>query len=97
MMNTMDTDDKRNDYRINDLLQAFKDAGYKKSRSWVYRQEEKGNLNVPKSPTEYKKSQGTRPIGFVRLMSRKMIDNIVKEFTPGGNGYYDYTKDQNLA
>ena len=85
--------EERKDKKMNDLLQAFEDAGYPKSRSWIYRQENKGNLILPRSTTDYKKAQGTREKGFVREMTPEQIQAIVKEFIPGGKGFYDYRKE----
>lgn len=78
---------------IKDLLAAFKQVGYPKSRSWFYREELKGNLVVPRSTTNYKKAQGDRKIGFVREMTETQVKNIIQAFLPGGVGFYDYRKD----
>lgn len=96
-MNSLDEyinslDANRHDYTIMDLVKAFKAAGYSHARSWIYRQEEKGNLVFMKSPTEYKKAQGDRKIGFVRQMTSQQMKDIVIAFMPGGSGYYDYRK-----
>ena len=85
--------EERKDLKIQDLLKAFEDAGYPKSRVWIYRQEDKGNLILPRSTTNYKKAQGTRKKGFVREMTQVQIDAIVKAFLPGGKAFYDYRKE----
>jgi hypothetical protein len=87
--------DKRKDYTLSDLMRAFEKAGIPHDRSWYYRQEEKGNLVIPRSPTDYKKVMGIRPIGFVRQLTKKQIEDIVKAFSPGGSGFYDYRKHEN--
>lgn len=87
-------DQTKKDYNTGVLVEAFEVAGYPKSDSWIFRQENKGNLVMPRSTTNYKKVNGK--IGFVRELSPKMIRKIVKEFTPGGSGYYDYTKDGDI-
>ena len=79
-------------YTIKDLLNAFKEAGYPVSKSWIIRQEQKGNLIVPKSVSNFKKTQGNRAIGAIREFSMTQMQEIVKEFSPGGAGYYDYKK-----
>jgi len=77
---------------IKDLQQAFITAGMPVSKQWIIRQEYKGNLILPRSTTDFKKSQGTRKIAAVRVFTHKQIDDIVKSFLPGGTGYYDYRK-----
>lgn len=79
-------------YTIKDLLNAFKEAGYPVSKSWIIRQELKGNLIVPRSVSNFKKTRGDRKIGSIREFSMSQIKTIVKEFIPGGSGFYDYTK-----
>ena len=80
-------------YTIKDLLMAFKEAGYPVSKSWIIRQEQKGNLIVPKSVSNFKKTQGTRRSGAIREMSMTQILEIVQAFSPGGSGFYDYRKE----
>ena len=80
-------------YTIKDLLAAFKEAGYPVSGMYIRRLEEKGNLILPRSTTNFKKLAGNRKIGAVREMSKTQIDNIVQAFLPGGIGFYDYKKD----
>lgn len=72
-----------------DLLNAFKKADMQVSFSWLYRQEQKGNLKMPKSTTNFKKIPGNKP-GAVRIFTRDQIDAIVQAFTPGGKGYWSY-------
>lgn len=79
-------------FTIKDLLQAFYNAGFPVSQMWIYRQEEKGNLVLPRSTTNFKKAQGTRKLGAVRLMTQEQITNIITAFMPGGKGIYDYRK-----
>ena len=45
-------------YTIKDLLNAFKEAGYPVSKSWIIRQEQKGNLIIPHSVSNFKKTRG---------------------------------------
>ena len=77
-------------YTIKDLLKEFHNNGLMISKMWIYRQEEKGNLIVPRSTTDFKKSQGNRNIGAVRIFTQQQIKNIVAAFLPGGPGYYNY-------
>lgn len=77
-------------YTIEHLIEAFNKAGLSVSRWWIYKQEAKGNLKLPRSTTNFKKALGTRKIGFVRLVTKDQIDKIVKAFLPGGSGYYNY-------
>ena len=79
-------------YTIKDLLNAFKEAGYPVSKSLIIRQEQKGNLIIPHSVSNFKKTRGNRAIGSIRELSMTQIQKIVKEFSPGGSGFYDYTK-----
>lgn len=72
----------------------FFNNGLKKSRMWIYRQEEKGNLILPRSTTDFKKSQGTRRLGAVRIFTKKQLTDIVNAFLPGGKGYYNYKNEQ---
>lgn len=89
---------------IRHLIQAFEDCGMSISASWVRRQEEKGNLIIPRSTTNFKMAQGIRRPGSVRYMSSKQIIDIVKAFLPegtklpngtmaNGKGYYNYKHD----
>lgn len=82
-------------YTIGYVVKAFAEAGYPVSAAWLRRQEEKGNLIVPKSTTDFKKAYGARRNGAVRLFSKTQIDDIVKAFLPGGKGYYNYTEEEN--
>ena len=83
-------------YTIKDLVVAFKKNGLTVSPMWIYRQEEKGNLIVERSTTDFKKAQGNRKQGAVRLFTQQQIDKIVKAFLPGGKGYYNY-KNENYT
>ena len=74
------------------LLLAFKDVGFPKSRSWIYRHESKGNLILPRSVTDFKKALGTRRLGPVRELTAQQVRDIVHAFLPGGTGFYDYRK-----
>ena len=82
----------KHDYRytIKDLITAFKKAGYPVTAAWIYRQEAKGNLILPRSTTNFKKSLGTRRIGAVRIFTETQIASIITAFLPGGPGYYSY-------
>lgn len=82
--------------KMADLLQAFQHKGYAKSQGWVYRQEAKGNLIVMRSTTDFKRPQGTRPKGAVRIFTQEQIEKIVNAFVPGGSGFYDYRKDREV-
>lgn len=76
---------------IKDLLKAFEESGYPKSESWIKRQENKGNLILPKSLTDFRKPRGIYKIGFVtEFHSKKQLKEIVKEFSPGGSGFWSY-------
>ena len=76
---------------IKDLLKAFEEAGYPKSSSWIGRQEEKGNLILPKSTTDFRKPQGKYKIGFVtEFQSIDQVNEIVQAFSPGSSGYWSY-------
>ena len=81
-------------YTLKDLLAAFREAGYPVSHMWIYRQEQKGNLILPRSTTNFKKAQGRRTLGFLRIFTKTQIEAIVKAFLPGGNGYYNYRKER---
>lgn len=80
-------------YRIQHLTAAFSDRGYPVSRTWIYRQESKGNLIMPRSTTNFKKAQGVRKAGAVRVFTKQQMEDIVDAFIPGGCGYYDYRKE----
>jgi hypothetical protein len=84
-------DKNKADYNTGKLVEAFQVAGHPKSDSWIFRQENKGNLKLPRSTTNYKKVNGK--VGFVRELSPMMIKNIVLAFIPGGKGFYDYQED----
>lgn len=75
-------------YTIKDLLTEFEKNGLKISRSWIYRQEQKGNLILNRSTTNFKKAKGNRKIGAVRLLSEIDLKEIIKAFLPNGRGYY---------
>ena len=75
---------------IEALKEAFEKAGMPISKMWVYRQEQKGNLKLPRSTTNFKKAQGTRALGAVRMITDEQIKEIVKSFLPGGKGYWSY-------
>jgi hypothetical protein len=89
---------------IRHLIYAFEQSGMEVSPSWVRRQEEKGNLIIPRSTTNYKMAQGSRRPGAVRYMTATQIIDIVKAFLPegtklpngeraSGKGYYNYKND----
>lgn len=75
---------------IEALREAFLKAGMPISKMWVYRQEQKGNLKLPRSTTNFKKAQGDRKLGPVRLITDDQIKEIVQAFLPGGKGYWSY-------
>jgi hypothetical protein len=75
---------------IKDLIAAFADAQMPISEAWVYRQEQKGNLKLPRSTTNFKKTQGTRKQGAVRVFTTEQISDIVSSFLPGGRGFWSY-------
>ena len=77
-------------YTIEELLKALNKAGLSVTRFWVYQQEEKGNLLLPRSTTNFKKALGTRKLGAVRVVNRAQIEAIVKAFLPGGKGFWKY-------
>ena len=91
---------------IRHLIRAFEDVGMPVSGSWIRRQEEKGNLIIPRSTTNFKIAQGSRKPGAVRYMTSKHIIAIVKAFLPEGTvlpngdtatgiGYYNYKNENN--
>lgn len=77
-------------YKISDLLKALDEAGIKKSQAWVYRQEIKGNLVLPKSTTDIKKPKWASKVGPVRIFTETQISQIVQAFLPGGVGNWSY-------
>lgn len=79
-------------YTIKHLLKEFERQGLKVSRSWLYRQEEKGNLVMQRSTTNFKKAQGKRKIGAVRILTDLDIKGIIKAFLPNGKGFYSCNK-----
>lgn len=90
---------------IRHLIAAFKEAGMSVSPSWIRRQEDKGNLVLPRSTTNFKMAQGARRVGAVRQFSQSQINSIIKAFLPKGTqlpsgevatgtGYYNYQKEQ---
>jgi len=72
-------------YRISDLRNMFSVKGMPVSQAWIYRQERRGNLRLPKSTTNIKFANGERK-GAVRVMTRGQMEEIVKAFLPGGSG-----------
>lgn len=80
-------------YTIRYLVSAFKEAGMPISESWIRRQENKGNLKIPRSTTNFKKSQGNRKMAPVRVLTEEQIKKIVISFLPGGCGNYNYLKE----
>lgn len=83
--------DKYN-YTIQDLVKTFEKQGMKVSQAWIRRQEAKGNLIIPHSTTNFKKPQGTRPKGAVRIFTQNQLNEIVEAFLPNGRGYYNYNE-----
>ena len=85
---------KPTDYRytIQDLLKEFSRYHMPVSRMWLYRQEAKGNLVMPRSTTNFKKARGVRKAGAVRVFTYAQIQAIVAAFLPGGKGYWRYDK-----
>lgn len=82
-------------FTIKDLRKAFEEAGYPVSDPWIRRQVSKGNLNMPRSTTNFKKPQGSRTSAAIYELSKEQIDDIVKAFLPGGTGYYSYKNQTN--
>jgi 1-acyl-sn-glycerol-3-phosphate acyltransferase len=71
------------------------------SPSWIRRQEDKGNLMLPRSTTNFKMAQGARRLGAVRYMTKEQITGVLMAFLPEGTrlptgeiahgkGYYNY-------
>lgn len=79
-------------YTLYKLLEAFNKAGMPVTCWWVYKQEEKGNLKLLRSTTNFKKAMGTRKAGAVRMIRESQIKEIVKAFLPGGRGYWSFEK-----
>lgn len=77
-------------YTIKELHKAFNEAGLSVSKMWIYRQEQKGNLSFQRSTTNFKKSQGTRKLSAVRMITEDQIKEIILSFKPGGKGYWRY-------
>ena len=88
---------------ISNLIISFKENGLYVSQSWIRRQEDKGNLILPRSTTNFKIAQGARRSGAVRYLSSELIMEIVKAFLPEGTklkngefatgkGYFNYKK-----
>lgn len=86
---------------LKDLVKAFYDCGMPVSPSWIRRQEDKGNLILPRSTTNFKMAQGARRPGAVRYMTRSQINDVLAAFLPegthlsdgqvaNGKGYYNY-------
>ena len=75
-------------YTLQDLLKAFEEAGIKKSRSWIYRQEKKGNLRFPLSTTNIKSNMNNT--GAVRVLTQNQINQIVASFMPKGSGKWEF-------
>lgn len=92
---------KNKNLGIGELISAFYKAGMYISPSWIRRQEDKGNLIVPRSTTNFKRAHGTRTPGAVRVFTPEQIDEILIAFLPKGTklengevatgkGYYNY-------
>ena len=79
-------------FTVQDLVKALSSAGLPVSRMWIYRQEDKGNLILPRSTTNFKKSAGRYKNGAVRVLTNNQINAIIKAFLPGGSGCFDYRK-----
>lgn len=73
------------------------------SASWVRRQEDKGNLVLPRSTTNFKMARGARRLGAVRQMTPEQVEQIILAFLPegtrlpngkvaNGKGYFNYKK-----
>jgi hypothetical protein len=105
MVNDTMTQSEYRKLTIGDLIKAFRMVGMPVSASWIRRQEDKGNLILPRSTTNFKMAQGARRPGAVRQMSEKQIIDILKAFLPegmklpngefaNGKGYYSYKNNQ---
>jgi hypothetical protein len=90
---------------IRHLIDAFLQAGMPVSPSWIRRQEDKGNLILPRSTTNFKMAQGARRPGAVRYMTQTQIIGVLKAFLPEGTklpdgqlatgkGYYNYKQEE---
>lgn len=89
---------------IGALAEAFRLERYPISQSWIRRQEQKGNLILPRSTTNFKRvTVGLRKSGAVRLLNDEQIHDILVAFLPKGwklndgstaegTGYYNYLK-----
>jgi len=86
---------------ISYLIDAFSRAGMPVSASWIRRQEDKGNLILPRSTTNFKMAQGARRVGAVRYMTKIQIQGVLRAFLPkgtklpdgtmaSGKGFYSY-------
>ena len=75
-------------YTISYLVAALNKAGLNVTQWWVYEQEQKGNLKLPRSTTNFKKVAGIKKIGAVRLVNQQQIKEIIKAFVPGGRGFW---------
>lgn len=75
-------------YHIADLKKKFEERGMKVSSGWVYRQEKKGVLVLPRSTTNLKTMGTLNRQGSVRVMTRIQLEEIVKAFLPGGKGFW---------
>ncbi len=71
-------------YLKNKLIEALaqtgittKSVGYR----WILQREKEGRLKLPRSP-----------ISNYRMMTEKQINEVIKEFSPGGDGKWIYTK-----
>lgn len=93
--------EKNKKLTIKYLIQAFASSGMSVSPSWIRRQEDKGNLILPRSTTNFKMAQGARRPGAVRYMTEIQINEVLKAFLPEGTklsngelstgkGYYSY-------
>lgn len=69
-------------YSATDLLKFMKQYGLPYSREWLYYNEKKGRLISPRLP------QGRKD----RAYTIKQMEDIVKAFSPGGEGYWKYNE-----
>lgn len=90
---------------IRHLVDAFAEVGFPVSPSWIRRQEDKGNLILPRSTTNFKMAQGASRIGAVRYMTNAQVLGVLKAFLPEGTkmpngdlatgkGYYNYKQEE---
>lgn len=88
---------------IGALKKAFAVYGMYISNSWIRRQEQKGNLYLPRSSTNFKRARGFRKPGAVRQLTEEQIEEVLLSFLPKGTviengkiaqgtGYYNYEK-----